>query len=450
MEGANEHEQEDNTLEGGAQGIWPRSIVFWAAAFWIALIIIRPWEKLFPELGQYHVARVYAIMMLGLVFFSGRIRFCPSLQTCGILAFLTALAASSLFAIDPDRAWAAWYVYLTLVAFYFVLLSAVRTPYDLLFITAVYTVVMAMYLGKAQVEYFFFHAVHRMQGVNRLMGIDGTYNGPNELAESIVLSLPVTASLWRIRHIFTESWPEIWQRAFTWGLRFYFVLAMTSVVMTNSRSGMLGFVLFLILTFFSGKTQRGKLKTVFVTAAVLAAIWVGMPATSKDRLRTLWDAEAGPHGAQTSAMGRVEGLKAGFVIFTRYPLLGVGPRNSASYRAEHVDGDPHETHNLLGQLLAECGLIGMGAFLWLIAAVFRSHRKTKSLLGHNSDSNSVVLSTLSLTWVQTVCLLLYFGLFQHNLYRFNWLWAAAFGLLTWRFSQDLVSRQFCASHDEEE
>ncbi len=33
-------------------GIWPRSANVWIVAFWIALLIIRPWETLMPSLAQ--------------------------------------------------------------------------------------------------------------------------------------------------------------------------------------------------------------------------------------------------------------------------------------------------------------------------------------------------------------------------------------------------------------
>ena len=45
-------------------GIWPRGIDLWMAAIWIGLFIIRPWEMLWPGLADWHIARLYAIVMI--------------------------------------------------------------------------------------------------------------------------------------------------------------------------------------------------------------------------------------------------------------------------------------------------------------------------------------------------------------------------------------------------
>ena len=51
------------------KGIWPRSICLWMAALYVALFIIRPWEQLFPQLGEIHFERIYALSMIAATFF---------------------------------------------------------------------------------------------------------------------------------------------------------------------------------------------------------------------------------------------------------------------------------------------------------------------------------------------------------------------------------------------
>ena len=180
-------------------GIWPRSSTVWMMAVWIGLLIIRPWEVLFPSWGSLHVERAYAILAITAVFLSGQLRFSSSFQTTGLLLLAFALAVSTACAVDPAVAWDSFYVYLTILAFYFVLLSVVRTPYQLVFLVAIYVVVMAAFLAKAQWEYFFHQAGGFAMGVSRLRGINHTTGHPNAVAAITVLSLPFLWFLWRVR-----------------------------------------------------------------------------------------------------------------------------------------------------------------------------------------------------------------------------------------------------------
>ena len=397
--------------------------------FWMALFITRPWEILFPELAEWHIERLWALTVIATVVASGTLRLGRSFQTAAVLLFLGSLTLSSLCALDGSAAWEELYKYMTLVVFYFILLSVIRTPYHLLFVAASYIVVMAAYLAKAEYEHFVYGAGHYTMGVSRLIGIETTYGDPNSLAASCVLSLPIVVFLWRARKPFTETWPRTLRTWFPVGLALYFLLALTAIVLTNSRSGMLGFAVFAFLTATAGRKLRGKLAGLAGAAVVLAAIWAAMPAESKDRLRTVWDPSRGPQSAHASAYGRIEGMIAGLVMFERFPLTGVGIGNFIPYRVTEVDGVALDAHSLIGEMLGETGLVGAVGFLLLVAAVFINCRKTESLARAGSHPTLRMLSGLALACRTSTLLLIFFGLFGHNMLRFNWLWLAAFALL---------------------
>jgi hypothetical protein len=294
----------ENLIEPGEDlrhGMWPRSLALWMAATWIALFLIRPWEKLFPGLAEIHFARVYALSMIAVVVCSGNLRLEISSKTFGVLGFAFTLCVSWMAAWRPLLAWEMIYEYFTLLAFYFVLLSTIRTPYGLVFVAASYIVVMAMYLGKAQVEFFFFGENWYDQGVKRMVGIETTYGGPNAVAESTMLSMPILAFLWRNRIQFTQIWPNGWRKWFSRGLVFYLWLAVTSILLTNSRTGMISFAFFLVLLSLSGKQLGRTVVCLLVAILVTAAIWVVMPQEQKGRLRTVWDPDSGPANSQASA-----------------------------------------------------------------------------------------------------------------------------------------------------
>lgn len=415
-------------------GIWPRSISLWMTTFYLSLFIIRPWEQLLPWLGEIHFERIYAICMIIAVILGYNKRFRMTFQSAAVILFLLAVGLSGLFAWNPSLSWENFYAYLCIVIFYFILILVIRTPYEMVFVAAGYIMIMAIYLAKAQWE-FFVNGQHRYDmGVVRLVGIEDTFGGPNNLAMSIVASLPILLFLWSVRNWFNIGWPTIWYKWFSRSLIGYFFLAVTSVVLTNSRSGMAGFVLFIILTTFQGRGVLRKLSYIIVGATLLFMFWLVIPAENQGRFRTIWDPKAGPENAQTSAEGRIEGYKAGIEMFKRFPLTGVGVGNFNVYREKYVDGVRLNAHNLVGQVLGETGLIGGMTFLLLVIAILVNCHKSRVLARNSFDSNSKVISDFALACRNAIILLSFEGLFGHNLLRFNWLWLGAFSVLAMEYA----------------
>jgi len=416
-------------------GMWPRSVAMWMTGFWMVLFILQPWDQLFPELGEWHFERFYALAVIILVLDCGLFRLTDSWQTFGVLTFLFAVMLSWLFAVSPAEGWDDFYVYATMVVFYFILISVVRTPYDLVFICLCYVGGMAVYLLKSEYEFFVHgHYVHTM-GVKRLIGIETLYGGSNALAASTVLTMPVAWFLWQTRREFTKTWPVVFRQLLPFCLVVYACLAASAVVLTNSRSGMLGFVLFVLAVgHFSGKLST-KLYGAVGGILLIGVIWLIIPEENRGRVRTIWAPETGPASAWASAYGRVEGLLASLVMFERFPVTGVGVGNFIPYRVANVDGIELQPHNLYGQVLAETGLVGTVAFLLLIGPTLANCRKTRRLARAKPDPVLRLLSPLAGACLISLLLLLFFGLFGHNLLRFHWLWIAAFGLLCRMFAE---------------
>jgi len=404
------------------------------AGFYITLFIIRPWEQLLPVLGPLHFERFYAIILIVLTLLSrpGKVRFATS-QTMAVIFFLLALGLSGLFAYNSSLAWEPFYEYTTLVIFYFILLKVIRTPSDLLFISIVYIGSMCIYLGKAQWE-FFVHGQHQYDmGVVRLIGIESTFGGPNSLAMSIAASLPFLGFLWSKRHDLS-LWSPLMKKWFKRGLVVYFVLAISSIVLTNSRSGMLSAVLYLALVALSGKNFLKKIGYIFAGIAFLSILWLVIPTENKDRFSTIWDKEAGPESATVSAEGRIEGMKAGLTMFERFPVTGVGIGSFKQYRINHVDGSGLSAHSLIGQLLGETGLVGGISFFFVVVITLKNARRIRRLARMQDDKILDALAGLASAIILSVMILLFDGLFGHNVRRFNWLWLAAFSSLAVQFA----------------
>ena len=156
--------------------------------------------------------------------------------------------------------------------------------------------VWGLYMLKALEECF--HGRHDWhQGVPRMMGIDLTYGNVNEFAGCVTFTLPTLIFVIRSR---AEYSPRV-RRWLNWGLAAFLLMAVTSVILTNSRSGMLKTVFFLFLVGLRGGGLFKKMGQLVVAAAIILGIWMVMPETSRNRLRTLWDSSAGPETSRGSA-----------------------------------------------------------------------------------------------------------------------------------------------------
>ena len=174
---------------------------------------------------------------------------------------------------------------------------------------------------------------------------------------------------------------------------------------------------------------------------LLVVVWECMPEASKNRLRTVWDPDAGPENARTSAEGRFVGFSAGMEIFKKYPVTGVGLGNFVPYRAANVDGAKMAAHNTAASVLAETGLIGGLAFLLFVSGVFVNCHKIDSLAKRYRHPMLTMLARLGVACRNAFVLLLFSGLAGDNQQRFQWQWIAAFSVLAAIFAEAIVASE---------
>jgi O-antigen ligase len=395
------------------RGIWPRSVMIWVIAVWTALLIIRPWETLMPWMADFRVERMYTLLAVLLLFMSGPVRVVASVQLTGVVLWFIALAVASACAFDPAASWDALYVYVTVFICFFVLMSAIRTVYQLLFIVTCYVVTMGLFLGKSQVEYHFNGAHSFSMGVSRLRGINETYAHPNAVAALAVISLPIWLFLWESRRDFTATWPRSWRKAFTWALGLYFPVAVSSIILTNSRTGIMAFGGFVFLVAASGRNLSRTLAGLAGGLVLLGVTWGLMPESNRHRLETLWAPTEGnldDESAVASAEGRKVGVQLGMEMFQRFPVSGVGLNNFVYYRKLYLDGGNLVAHNSYGSVLGETGMLGAAAFVFLIFGVFFNARRTIRLAKVVPDHMVLLLAKLTVACRRSILLLLFVGM----------------------------------------
>ena len=406
----------------------------------MSMSIVRPWEVLFPWMAEIRFERLLGAAMLLAVFIGARSQFRMSLQTATVFLFLSALGLSGIASLSMTLAWDAFYPVLSVVAVYLALQFVIRTPYELLFIVIIVVVTMAAYFGKAEWEYYVNNSGIYDMGVHRMVGLDKTDGHPNAVAQTAVITMPIVLSLWLVRHEVIQRWPTLYRKLFPLFLIATFLLCATSVVLTNSRMGMLASGFFVGLAVLRRKGMWKRAWLVLLAVLMLIATWHFMPEESQNRLRTLWDREAGPANAYTSAEGRVEGFIVGMEMYHRFPWLGVGIGNFKEYRVAYLDRVDLHAHNLLGQLLGETGMIGTVAFIFMMLVTFWNINKLiNQARGNPQTDTGKIMENLGIAFREIMWLLLFTGISSHNLYKIYWIWIAAFALVGTRLMQSLAA-----------
>lgn len=372
-------------------------------------------------LGEYHIERIYMIILLIVTFLGQDKRLIPSSVTRYVVLFFLAMIMSTATALYFFKAYDATYEYFKLLVFYFLIILTIKDKKQLRNFVLAFLIIMLLYVGKSAWE-FFIHGrhVYRM-GISRMIGIDTTYGDANSFSASIVYSLPF---LWvMLRDKYLSPWIKRL-------LLIYALLAPVCIIYTGSRSGMVTAILFLVLIWAS---SRKKIKGVVLLAFILAIAWTIMPQDYQNRFMSTFVKGEGRYAesAAFSANSRIDGLKHGYRLFLDYPILGVGPGNFT-----YSWGRGMNAHNLYGQMLGELGLVGTLAFLMLIFSIYSVHKNivktVDAELGRMSgsdDKDITLFKYLSVASIQVLILLLFNGNFGHNLYRYNWLWIGAIGLL---------------------
>lgn len=385
---------------------------------YLILFIIRPFEN-WEFLGAMRLERVYGILMVAALLLWQRRRSVRCPQTTAVFAFLGAMALSSVFSYRLELAWPSLYKYCTLVVFYVVIMATIKNETQLRGFVVAYVCTMAVYQLLSLREYFFFGRGSWSGGIWRMVGFDSMLGGPNSVAASIVYSMPFAFGLVRGEH--------------RWRVRLaiaaYTALSLACIVLTGSRSGLLGYLLVCLLYSVSLPGKR-KVYAAAALSTLFLVAWPLFPREKQLRVRTILGEHMNP-GEQGSMEDRMRGTGFfhGLRMFRDRPLLGVGMGCFAWYSHEQLGGRLLDSHNLYGEVLGGLGIVGTLAFLFLIAITFRNALLIRKEVGKGNVPRASPAAWIAWAILIMLVLLLFEGWASHNLGRYNWLWAAAMGVL---------------------
>jgi O-antigen ligase/polysaccharide polymerase Wzy-like membrane protein len=247
--------------------------------------------------------------------------------------------------------------------------------------------------------------------------VDKTLGDPNSFGASIVYSLPFLRLFWMTSR----------SRLIKLFLTGYLALGGLCVLLTGSRSSLLGVVLWGFITCMQ---SRHRIALMMLGLAVAAGSFAALPEQLQTRFETIINPEVGPENARVSGQGRVEGFLNGLKLLQKYPLSGCGP---GVWRK--ATGSEIESHNLYGQTMGELGAIGVLTFGSLVIGFIVAIAKFRRRCRHFQDPDGQFLYQLTGALATAVVLLLLEGMFGHNLFRFSWLWYIGFLVIASRAAQ---------------
>jgi hypothetical protein len=380
--------------------------MIWLLGGYMFLYLYRPWE-IYPSISGFYPERVYmlGVMAYWAVWPHKSFRF-DRVHTA-MAGFFLVLVVSWMFSAYRDQTFDAIETHAKILVFYVILVTSVRTDKDMRLIVWFFVGAVAIYALHSGWEYLGGRYEFR-QDFRRMIGVDQTNNQSNLFAALVVTPLPFMSALWagtRRLHV------RLVVLAFMG-------LVCLCVAFSGSRGGYITLGAYAFMQAICSKNRKTALALLVICFILLNLL---MPGFVINRFMTMIDPSVGPANAQLSAMGRVAGLLAGLRLWSENPLLGTGP-----YSFIHSSGLYFQAHNMVGQLTGDLGTGGVVTFLALIISCCWNLREINKKLKaypmlYQTNAYRILQGSIMI-----MILNLIYGVGGHNLYRFQWYWAAGF------------------------
>jgi putative inorganic carbon (HCO3(-)) transporter len=201
--------------------------------------------------------------------------------------------------------------------------------------------------------------------LGRLEGIQGgNYGDPNDLALSLVISLPLAMALFFSARRPIEK--MLWMAA---------ALEMTlAILLTGSRGGFLAFLVTAGACVWGFGIRGGRGYLVGVAAIVGGVMLLTVGGTVFGRLAGTFDSTNDTAAAYASSEERQQLFWRSVEVTKEHPLFGVGPGNFAQ-----VSGIWHVAHNAFTQVSAEGGIPALFLYVLILWRGFANVRAAKRL-----------------------------------------------------------------------
>jgi O-Antigen ligase len=392
----------------------------WALLFVVAylwMLIATPQER-FPFLGEIHLERILIFAAFATLLLSGKVQKRGAAITVLLMIFFSWMMISHFASPYRDFFYSQVWIedYWKVLVLYFLILLTVEDLDDLFYIFGALVIISLAYQLHSWRDFLNGGSYQWEQGVKRIVGVwvRRGAGAPNAFAFLALLSIP-----------FAIFWLSLTEKKNIRLLMLSFILlCCLSILFSGTRAALVVAVVYLFWAF----RKHLKLRMLIPAAAVVAILVTFLPDELKHRYFDLifyenYEAQNSfDRSAISSAEGRIEGIKDGWRLVLRRPILGYGPGSSAIARTEinrfvpfRGDDDPLQLHNLYAQLLAETGFVGGLIFLGIIITYFKQLQNMTR--GGQAETLSIYKNVLQ----DALLVLLLYGMSSHNLYRHDWM-----------------------------
>ncbi len=348
----------------------------------------------------------------------------------GLIAFIVALTLSIFTAYWLTQVKDTLIDMLRFLTVFALIANIADTPKKLKAVTLLYFILTGIMATMSVVNYYngiFQYTMH----IQRALGLGLSYADPNSHAGNLAYCLPLLV-------YYIKETDGKWDRLLVVGIG---LISVWNIVLTGSRTSMIG-TLFLIAVVVA----RSKKRLAYGFLAIILVIAIGtiMPQQYKDRFMTATEV-VGEDGPDESAKGRLEGLRDGFYLFLKHPITGVGAGCYKVARGTEF-GIYMSSHFMLGELIADGGIIGTVTFIYFVYAMFWTIGRTRRYItSHPPSQDNRFLLALVQGILVSIWLLILQGMGTHNLYRFNWYFFAALLAAAYRVTvqteEDAIARE---------
>lgn len=280
-----------------------------------------------------------------------------------LFAFLGWTLLTTCFAAVPDSAWMHWERFAKVLAMVGVTLMLVKTRIRMHWLVWVIVLSIGFYGVKGGLFTLLTGGSHRVLGPAK--SFIGDTNG---LAQALCMTLPL------MRYLQLQASRQ-WVRV---GLGFAMFLTVVAILGTYSRGGLIGLTIVGTFLFLKGRRRILVLVMVAIIAVVAANF---MPEKWVARMDTIH------HARQTSSLQeRFQSWEFAVGVALHHPVLGGGLKvyqDRQMWQAYAPEGSIERAiHSIYFRVLGEQGFVGLGIFLALLLASWRSCSKAKEMAGN--------------------------------------------------------------------
>lgn len=322
------------------------------------------------------------------------------------------------FSSDPDTSWNVFLDRIIKFAFMaFFIVSFVRSPDHLKYFLAAFLLACLKMGQEGLIGKITGGLIWENQGIMRLHGATPLYEHPNSFSGMALGTLPFLYFLWPLCNRYCKI--------------LLFLLGMFSlniIVFTGSRTGYVGFAVFIACLFFSSANKKR-----FIAGIALISL-LSAPFIPEDYYGRFASIFTGKDKEGQSTELRMEILRDAWQIFEEHPL-GVGVSAFPKVRMETF-GRTQDTHNLYLEIATNLGIQGfivVGLLFYkllkTLSAIKTSARRLisgvnvrASQSARNLDDLKLIEAVASAT-IMFLIVRLALGMFGMDLYEIYWWFA---------------------------